>query len=92
VSTDNDSKVQSTAERIIELGNEVEAPGHAAVGEASLHKARVVLGEWIAGMRGIVVNPALGRVTVIDEHGDASSIASAELAFRLSAAGITQLG
>jgi hypothetical protein len=88
---DND-RIKATAERIIELGNEVEAPGHAAVGEASLHKARAVLGEWIADMRGIVVNPALGRVTVIDGNGNASSIASAELAFRLSAAGITHLG
>ncbi|NGY05689.1 hypothetical protein [Solimonas terrae] len=92
MSSDTDSKVKATAERIIELGKEVEAPGQAVTGDTSMQRARTVLGAWLDGMRGIVVNPALGRVTVIHENGDASSIASAELAFRLSAAGITQLG
>lgn len=88
---ENETKVKAAAERIIELGKEVEAEGHAATDEPSLMRAREVLHQWVDGMQGIVVNPALGRVTVIRENGDASSIASADLAFQLSAAGITQL-
>ena len=86
----NDSKIKETAERIVELGKEVEAPGHATVDEAALVKARDVLRQWVEGLKGIVVNPAMGRVTIIDENGRPSSIASADLAFMLSAAGITQ--
>jgi hypothetical protein len=39
-----------------------------------------------------VVNPALGRVTIVQENGYASSIASADLAFQMSAEGVTQSG
>lgn len=91
MSTDKETKIRATADRVIELGNELEAPGHAAFEDVSLMKARAVLHQWIDGMQGIVVNPALGRVTVILEDGTASSIASADLAFRMSAAGITQV-
>jgi hypothetical protein len=92
VSTEKETKVKATADRIVELGNEVEAPGNAAVDEASLVNARKVLHQWIDGMKGVVVNPALARVTVIDASGYASSIASADLAFQMSAAGITKTG
>jgi hypothetical protein len=92
VSTEKETKVKATADRIVELGNEVEAPGTAAVDEASLVNARKVLHQWIDGMKGVVVNPALVRVTVIDASGYASSIASADLAFQMSAAGITKTG
>lgn len=87
-----ESKIKATAERIVELGREVEAPGHAAVDEPSLVRARAVLRQWVDGVKGVVVNPAMGRVTVIDENGYASSIASADLAFKMSAANITQSG
>jgi hypothetical protein len=86
------SKIIETAKRIVELGAEVEAPGLAAVDEPSLLLAREVLRQWIDEVQGVVVNPAMGRVTVIDASGRGSSIASADLAFRLSAAGITQSG
>ena len=89
---DKQSKIRSTADRIVELGNEVEASGHAAVDAPTVQLARKVIHDWIDGARGVVVNPAFGRVTVIDEHGAASSIASADLAFKLIAAGITQVG
>ncbi len=92
MSTEKESQIQSIAERIIEIGNEVEAPGHSATDEDSLVRAREVLHRWIDDMKGVVVNPALGRVTVIHEDGFASSIASADLAFRMSAAGIAQSG
>jgi hypothetical protein len=87
-----EEKIKSTAERIIGLGDELEAPGHAALGEASLVRAREVLHRWVEDLKGIVVNPALGRVTVIHGNGTAASIASADLAFEMSAAGITRLG
>ena len=88
----NENSIKETAERIVELGMEVEAPGHVAVAEASLIKAREVIHQWADGMKGVVGNPAMGRVTIIDANGKPSSIASAELAFLLSAAGVTQLG
>lgn len=88
--TETEAKIKDAADRIIELGQEVEAPGHATIDEPSLVQARAVLHQWIDGMKGVVVNPALGRVTVIHEDGNASSIASAELAFKMSAVGITK--
>lgn len=88
MSTEKATTIKATADRIVELGKEVEAPGHAATDEASLVRAREVLHQWIDGMKGVVVNPALGRVTVIHENGSASSIASADLAFQMSAAGV----
>jgi hypothetical protein len=85
-------KIKTAADRIIGLEEELEAPGQAGLGEASLQKAREVLHQWVDQMKGIVVNPALGRVTVIDKSGYASSIASADLAFTMSAAGVTKTG
>jgi hypothetical protein len=87
-----EEKIKTTADRIVELGAELEAPGHAALEDNSVAKARAVLHQWVDDMRGIVVNPALGRVSVIHEGGSASSIASADLAFQMSAAGITRSG
>lgn len=84
------TKIKAEVDRIVELGAEVEAPGHAAVDESTLEKARAVLHQWVDGIGGVVVNPALGRVTVIDRNGYAASIASADLAFRMSAAGVTK--
>ncbi len=89
---DQHEKIKATADRIVELGKEVEAPGNAAVDEPALIKARAVLRQWVDGAKGVVVNPAMGRVTVIDANGHASSIASADLAFQMSAADITRSG
>lgn len=85
-----DTKITATADRIIELDKELETAGHAVLDAPAVVRARAVLHEWIDGMQGIVVNPALGRVTIIDQNGAASSIASAKLAYTLSAAGITR--
>jgi hypothetical protein len=87
-----EEKIKTTADRIVELGAELEAPGHAALEDASVVKARAVLHQWIDEMKGIVVNPALGRVTVIHAGGSGSSIASADLAFQMSAAGVMRSG
>ncbi len=85
-------KIKATADRIVGLEQELEAPGNAAIDEPSLVRARAVLRQWVDGVKGVVVNPAMGRVTVIDANGYASSIASADLAFTMSAANITQAG
>lgn len=85
-----ETKIAATADRIVELGKELETAGHAALDEPTVVRARAVLHQWIDGVKGVVVNPALGRVTVIDQNGDASSIASPDLAYTLSAAGITR--
>ncbi len=90
MSTENETKIRATADRVIELGREVEASGHAAIDEPSLVQARAVLHQWVDAMQGVVVNPALGRVTVIHADGSASSIACADLAFKMSAVSITQ--
>jgi hypothetical protein len=87
-----EEKIKETAERIVELGAELEAPGNVVLGDVSLNRARAVLHQWIDEMKGIVVNPALGRVSVIHDNGAASSVASAELAFRMCAAGVTNSG
>jgi hypothetical protein len=89
---DQDQKIQNAADKIIGLEDELEAPGLAAVGDASLAKAKQVLHQWIDQMKGVVVNPALARVTVIQADGYASSIASADLAFKMSAEGVTKSG
>ena len=88
MSKDKKAKVRETAELIVELAKEVEAAGHSSLDDATLDRARTVLLHWIAGMKGIVVNPAFGRVTLIHENGDASAISSADLAYKMSAAGI----
>ena len=85
-----EEKIKTTADRIVELGAELEAPGHAVLEDASVRKARAILHQWVDQMEGVVVNTALARVTVIHEGGSASSIASADLAFRMSAAGVTR--
>jgi hypothetical protein len=79
-------KIQAAAERVMELGEEVEASGH-TVDDAALAGARAALHAWIDGARRVVVNPALGRVTLIHDDGRISTITSAELPFLMSKAG-----
>lgn len=84
MSDDQSAKIQETADRVLELAKELEAAGEATVGGAHLERTRAALHAWIDGMKGVVVNPALGRVTVIHENGRESTIASAELPYLLS--------
>lgn len=78
------AKVQAAAERVLELAKEVEAAGHATLDTAALETARATLHKWIDGMKGVVVNPALGRVTIIHENGRESTIASSDLPYLMS--------
>lgn len=86
----SEGKIKTTADRIVELEAELEAAGHPALGDAALLEARKVLHQWVDAIKGVVVNPALGRVTVIHESGSASSIASSALAFQMSTAGVNR--
>lgn len=87
-----ETRIKETAERIVDLSHEAEASSNAAVDEPSVLRARAVLGQWVNEVKGVVVNPAFGRVTVIHANGHASTIASFDLAFQMSAAGVTQTG
>jgi hypothetical protein len=84
VDKDQTAKIQATAERVLELAEEVEAAGHAALDTAALEAARATLHQWIDGLKGVVVNPALGRVTIIHENGRESTIASSDLPYLMS--------
>lgn len=84
VSNEQASKIQEAADRQLELAEEVETSGHAHVDGEALEKARAALHAWVDGVKGVVVNAALGRVTVIHENGRASTISSAELPFAMS--------
>jgi hypothetical protein len=87
-----EEKIRSTADRIVELEAELETHGQALVGNAAVSKAREILHNWVDDMVGVVVNPALGRITVIHEGGAASSLTSADLAFKMSWTGISRAG
>lgn len=76
--------VQAAADHVMGLEEELEAAGYATVDGADLEHARAVLHQWVDRMIGVVITPALGRVTVIHEHGRRSTIASADLPFLMS--------
>ncbi len=80
---ENDA-IREAAQHVLELEAEVEAAGVAGIDADSVQQARAVLHAWIEEMTGIVVSPGLGRVTVLHAEGKKSSIASADLAYRLS--------
>ncbi|CAN7489944.1 hypothetical protein LJR219_003367 [Phenylobacterium sp. LjRoot219] len=84
MSNDQASRVQAAADRELELAEEVETSGHAHVDGEALEKARAALHAWVDGVKGVVINAALGRVTVIHENGRASTISSPDLPFAMS--------
>jgi hypothetical protein len=77
-------QIQAAAERVMELEEEVEASGQATVDGAALERARAALHKWVDGVKGVVVSPGLGRVTLIHEGGRVSTIASPDLPFDMS--------
>jgi hypothetical protein len=80
---DRTTKVEEAAQRVIELEQEVESSGYAALDDDRVREAKAALHDWVDAMIGIVISPALGRVTVLHE-GRESAIASPELAYKLS--------
>lgn len=84
MSQDQSAKIQAAADRVLELAEEVEASGEATIGGTDLERRLAALRGWIDGVKAVVVNPALGRVTLIHENGRESTISSAELPFLMS--------
>jgi len=82
--TDHTSNAKEAAARVIELEAELEAAGEAKVDGAPLERARAILHKWVDEMTGVVVSPALVRVTLIHPNGRFSTISSPELPFTLS--------
>jgi hypothetical protein len=82
--TDQADKVQSAADQVLELEAELEAAGSAATGGSALERAQAILHKWIDNAKGVVVSPALGRVTLIHQNGRISSISSPDLPFVMS--------
>jgi hypothetical protein len=82
--TDQADKVQSAADQVLELEAELEAAGSAATGGSALERAQAILHKWIDNAKGVVVSPALGRVTLIHQNGRVSSISSPDLPFVMS--------
>lgn len=78
------AQVQEIADRELELAEEVEASGEAAVGGAGLERARATLHAWVDSVQGVVVNAAFGRVTLIHADGRRSMVASPDLPYALS--------
>ena len=84
MSGDGPDRVQGAAEQAVELAAEVESSAKASVDGAELEFARAALHRWVDAAKGVVVNPGLGRVTVIHENGRVSTISSADLPFGMS--------
>lgn len=78
------SDMQDLADRVIELEEELEASGTASLEADAVARARATLHAWIDEMTGVVISPALGRVTVLHGNARPSTINSADLPFRMS--------
>ena len=75
---------RATADRVLEMAAEIEAGGDASFDGDSLDQARLVLHQWVDTMTGVVITPALGRITILHDKGIASTIASPDLPFTMS--------
>lgn len=85
MSDDRTADVKAALDRVLELDEELETAGHATVDTAAIAQVRAVLHKWVDGVKGVAVNPALGRVTLIHDNGRQSGISSPDLPFLLSA-------
>ena len=78
-------KLQEAADQVVELEAELEVASQPAVGGEVLEAARATLHAWIDTVKGVVVSPGLGRVTLIHTNGRLSTISSPDLPFTMSA-------
>ena len=78
------NRAEAAARRVLELEEEVEASGFAALDEESIAFARTQLHAWVDTVTGSIISPGLGRVTLIHEAGRESVIASPQLAYAMS--------
>lgn len=79
-----DETLRAVTDRVIELEEELEASGVAAIDGSELEWSRAALHAWVDDLIGVVVSPGLGRVTVIHPGGKRSSIASSTLPYLMS--------
>lgn len=84
MSDKNLEDVRATADTVMELEGELEASGNASVEGQALETAKATLRTWVDSVTGVVVTPALGRVTLIHANGRKSSISSSDLPFVMS--------
>jgi len=82
---DHEGETRETADRVLDMAEELEASGDAVLGRASLESARAALHKWVDELTGVVLTPAFGRVTIIHQ-GRQSTIASPDLPYLMSAA------
>jgi hypothetical protein len=84
VENDPSARTRELADRVLEMAQEVETHADATVEGEALQRSRDLLHGWIDTVSGVVVNAALGRVTLIHADGRQSTIASPDLPFILS--------
>lgn len=80
---DQPNHSQSAAETVLKLAEELEATGDSVFGGDSLVKARAHLHRWVDEATGVVIIPALGRVTILHD-GVVSTIQSPDLPMTMS--------
>ena len=85
MSDDSTERTRKAAEEQLELAEELEVSGEASLDDDAVLRARTALHAWVDTVVGVVAMPGLGRATLIHEDGRRSSIASADLPYRLSA-------
>lgn len=81
---ENDDRVRSAAERVIDLDAELEAAAEASVETDAVAAARAVLHAWVDTVVAVVSSPGVGRVSLIHANGRQSGISSPELPFLLT--------
>lgn len=80
---DRSAKSREVADHVQRLAEEVETHADVVLEGSTLERGRAKIHEWIDGMTGFVVNPAVGQVTVIHGNGRQSNIFSPDLPFLL---------
>lgn len=84
MSSDENAKVQTAIDHILELAAELEVSGEAVTEDAAVAHVRAVLHAWVDTVTAVALTPAFGRSTLIHEDGQRSTVQSSILAFALS--------
>lgn len=77
------NSVEEAAERVLAVEAEAESSGTAATGGDALAFSREQLHKWVDSVVGVVSMPGVGRVALIHDDGQKSSIASPNLPYLL---------
>jgi hypothetical protein len=84
VENDPSARTRELADRVLEMAQEVETHADATVEGEARRRCRGRRDGGVDTAPGVVVNAALGRVTLIHADGRQSTIASPDLPFILS--------